>query len=136
MKWKGSLGRTILLVVLAGVLLGGCDFFAGLFNPLIGTWHTTITSGSTQITQDATLKADGSLSVVMSDGTSTQTKTGTWTSDAGAKTLTFVISSPGPTETQVWGYAISSDRNTLTLTFQSTTGTSTPPSQLTFTRTA
>ncbi len=134
MKWKGSLARTTLLVLTAALLLGGCDFLAELFNPLIGTWHATFLSGSTQVTQDATLKADGSFSVVSTTAAGTDSKSGTWTHDDAAKTVTFVITSPSA-DTQVFGYSISADRNTLTLTFQSSTAGSTPPSPLTFTRT-
>jgi hypothetical protein len=128
-------GGILAAIVCAALSLAGCDLIAGWLNPLIGTWHTTIASFSA--TQDATLKADGTFSVVMTQATTTTTKSGTWTNDSAAKTVTFQITQPSSAAaTQVWSYTISGDRNTLVLTLVSYTDPSAPPSPLTFTRTA
>ncbi len=136
MKSRKNQGHAFAVVLLSALFFAGCDLIAGLLNPLIGSWHTTIAAGTPATTEDASIKADGTFSVVISQGTATATKSGTWTYDAAAETVTFVITVPSPTETQVFTYAISNDRNTLVLTLVSYTGASAPPSPLTFTRTS
>ena len=109
--------KAILVLCLLFVLvLAGCDLFAGIFDPLIGSWvwsypPMSVTYG---------FHADNSWDAVMSQtGYPDQTVAGTYTHDTKAGTLDMTATSGG-SGTQSYTYTISSDRKTLTLTQGST----------------
>lgn len=92
-KHRRFLVPTALLVGIIA-LSTGCEFVAGIFNPLLGSWRGTLGFGS--LTQDLTLE-------FRSDGTYTQSGTwsqsessgtiegeGTFAQDKAAETITLV----------------------------------------------
>jgi hypothetical protein len=138
MKYGTSLLR--ISVLLFGItFLTGCDYFASVFNPFIGNWQATL-NGST--TEKATINANGTYSLVITDGTTTSTKSGTWSSPdweshPNYNTVTLTITSPSSAAaTEVWNYSISEDRVTMVLTVVSYTESLAPLSPITFTNIA
>jgi len=101
--------RTIGIVIVLALLLGSCSFFGMLFNPIVGTWQTTIlgVDVSTTFKSDATFTDTNSLGVVG------VTQSGTWESDSASSTLTKTWADES---TDSFSYSFNSDKSVLTLT--------------------
>jgi hypothetical protein len=113
-KW---LSKTVLvLCLLFTLVLGGCDFFAGIFDPLIGSWTGSVTllsvTASTTYTFHADAKWDVSTAIT---GLPNATSSGTYIHDIKAGTLELTTTSGG-SGVQAYTYAISADKKTLTIT--------------------
>lgn len=87
------LGSTIAFLIL--YLLSGCDFFAGLFNPLIGTWAGSVTVSTMTMTYtsymfkyDNSYTFSGTFSESGSGVSGTTSGSGTYIQDQSAKTIT------------------------------------------------
>jgi hypothetical protein len=128
-KWKTGTALCALLLLLT-LALAGCDFFAALFDPLIGTWTGTYVStlaGSFSLTVE--FKADETFSETMSLSPTPVTIAGTYVDDKDLKTLTVTVTSTSdpamiPVGTVgVSNYALSTDKKTLTMTSPDGIGT-------------
>ncbi len=109
--------RILLLLVALLLVLAGCDFFVGLFDPLVGTWTATDPGGGS-----ITFVLHGDRSFTISGtGYMTGTASGTYSADTEAKVLTLNVTqsswtSGGPTVgAWVFTYSLSSDKKTLTV---------------------
>ncbi len=77
--------RTNGIAVLFALLLGGCNFFGSLVNPIIGTWETTILG----VSVSSVFNTDGTFTDTNSLGVIGMTENGTWTSDSTTITKTW-----------------------------------------------
>jgi hypothetical protein len=94
MKGTGKRILTVVLVLGVVLLLGGCDFFAGIFNPVIGKWQMTIEVGpDVFMTQTMEIHGDKtwSISAVFTGGgvSGSGAGSGTYTQDDASKTITI-----------------------------------------------
>ena len=82
-----------LAVLLVATACSGSSFSSGPSNPLVGSWTTAVTSGSSTRTETVTVNADGTLSVALTTGGGSCSGTLTydgyaWTSTATSVTIT------------------------------------------------
>jgi hypothetical protein len=102
----------ISIVLLFVLLFSGCDFFVGLFDPLIGTWVYSVEGGS--MTME--FHADKSCSwTSVAEGQPTISPSGTY--EKTDTTITMTLTWEGDTETITFNYTFSDDKKTLNLTF-------------------
>ncbi len=83
-----------------------CNFFAGLFNPLIGTWEYSESGGTITFT----FNYDNTWSYSVTSSGSTVSASGTYTQDSSAGTITF--SQSGYTDSTM-SYTINGNKLTL-----------------------
>jgi hypothetical protein len=116
----------LMLLVLAALFLSSCDFFMGLFNPLVGSWSGDMATLSAPTSPYASgtfaIHGDGSFEFTMSPTSgSGGTGSGTFSSDANSKTATFTFTaltfSGGPTVNTPYAmsYELTSSNAHLTL---------------------
>jgi hypothetical protein len=98
--------RTIGIAVLFALLLGSCNFFGSLVNPIIGTWETTILG----VTVSSVFNTDGTFTDTNSLGVVGVTESGTWTSDSSTITKTWPDNS-----TDSLSYSFNSDNSEMVL---------------------
>jgi hypothetical protein len=127
---KGKRGFIALEIMLLLVVfsLAGCDWLAGLFNPLIGSWSGTFTpTASSPVAETMEYKADDTFTATM-PGMSI-TFSGTYVQDSDAKTATITVTTTndpvflpvGYVET--FSYSFSSDNDTMTIVTANGSGT-------------
>jgi hypothetical protein len=98
--------RTIVIAVLFALVLGSCNFFGSIVNPVIGTWDTTILG----VSVSSVFNADGTFTDTNSLGSVGVTENGTWTSDS--PTLTKIWSDES---SDTYTYSFNSDKSEMTL---------------------
>ena len=128
MKAHGRIRAVSALIIGFAFLLAGCDFFAGLTNPLIGTWRTTVDVSSTadmvltlDLRADKTLEIAGTLT---GSTTGTVSGSGTYTQNSSAETIridasmTTTVTGSRPETAEIAGetvaYSFSADKDTMT----------------------
>jgi hypothetical protein len=143
---KGTGRRVLTVVLILGVvlLLAGCDFFAGIFNPLIGKWQMSELIGP-DVTMAQTLEMHGdktwSMTGVISGAASGSTSgTGTYTQEettlAISGTYTMVVVGEGTNSIILPAAPVTYSISGNTMTWTDTTGvlTQEPGTVLTWTR--
>ena len=117
----GKLGIALALVIGLPVLFGACDFFGGLFNPLIGSWGSTGSTGSYELTIHATGRYEETVSVT-SPAYEAEYR-GTWTTLGSTLTLVQDYAEQNGVEkdassyvTDVYEYELNDANDELTLT--------------------
>jgi hypothetical protein len=140
MKAHGRTQAVSALVFGIAFLFTGCDFFAGLSNPLIGTWRTTVhVSSAADMVLTLDIHADKSLEItgtLTGSTTGSVSGSGTFTQDSSAETITIdgsmttTVTGRTPTRAAMAGetiaYSISTDKNTMTWIDSSGVLTGTP----------
>lgn len=93
MKKRILRGAAVLLVL---VLLAGCEFFAELFNPLLGSWGRTETANTTTFAfssyvfnSDNTYSCNGTFSEPVTGVSGTASGSGTFVQDQSADTISM-----------------------------------------------
>ncbi len=113
---NGKIKRTLLLIivtVLMAFVFTGCDWFVGLFDPLIGTWQRSYSLGI-DVTETYSFKGDGSWQFVTNNPFD-QSGSGTYTKNDSANTVTLTPT-VGWTTARTYTFSYSEDKKTLTLT--------------------
>jgi hypothetical protein len=108
-NWK----KSVLVLVVPAVLLGlaGCNMIYSICNPLIGTWEY---APSSSYKVDYTFNWDNTLGISVTNGSTTDTASGTFTQDSAAGTLSLSYTLGSTPYSMSGTYSVSG--NTLTLT--------------------
>jgi hypothetical protein len=99
--------RILGLTLLAALLLAGCNTFGPIFQPVIGTWETTILG----VTVSSIYNANGSYTDTNSLGTLGSTESGTWTAKSSVLTKTHSDDS-----VDSYSYTFNSNKTEMTVT--------------------
>ncbi|TVQ21829.1 MAG: hypothetical protein EA382_13045 [Spirochaetaceae bacterium] len=99
--------RILGLAILAAIVFAGCNAVGSVFQPVIGTWETTIVG----VTVSSVYNADGSYTDTNSLGSLGATETGTWTAKSGVLTKT----DSDDTES-TYSYTFNSNKTEMTVT--------------------
>jgi hypothetical protein len=89
MEKKNRLAKVVLVLLLPTLALAGCNFLAGIFDPMVGTW----TGGVEGTVLTMQFNGDKTFTEVMVIATANaeMVLAGTWTYDSAAKALRVVI---------------------------------------------
>jgi len=99
--------RTLVVAVLAVILFAGCESVGNIFNPIVGTWESSIWFPD----QVIDFERDGDVRQTDSIGDIGGTKEGNWTSNDSTITITWDDAS-----SDVYSYNLNSNNSELTLT--------------------